>query len=106
MSSSLIYVFEKTNNDTKMFIFHQGLAGLVADAEIKQANHESARNFVNEISNGGDKMTDKSAKAYYREFAKVIEAADVILQVCDARDPMGTRCKQVEETVQNSASKG
>jgi len=84
----------------------KGLAGLVAEAEMKQANHESAKKFVNEISNGNGKMTDKSAKAYYREFTKVIEAADVVLQVCDARDPMGTRCKQVEETVMNSTSKG
>ena len=73
---------------------------------MKQANHESAKKFVNEISNGNGKMTDKSAKAYYREFTKVMEAADVVLQVCDARDPMGTRCKQVEETVMNSTSKG
>ena len=58
------------------------------------------------MSNGVSKMTDKSAKAYYREFTKVMEAADVVLQVCDARDPMGTRCKQVEETVMNSSSKG
>ena len=35
-----------------------------------------------------------------------MEAADVVLQVCDARDPMGTRCKQVEEAVMNNSSKG
>ena len=80
--------------------------GLVADAEMKQANHESQKQFVNEISNGIGKMTDRSAKAYYREFTKVMEAADVVLQVCDARDPMGTRCKQVEEAVMNNSSKG
>ena len=73
---------------------------------MKQASHETARKFVSEIANGTGKMTDKSAKAYYREFSKVIEAADVVLQVCDARDPMGTRCKQVEETIMNSSSKG
>ena len=84
----------------------KGLSGLVADAQMKQANHESGQRFVTEISNGDSKMTDRSAKAYYREFAKVVEAADVILQVCDARDPMGTRCKQVEEAVLNNASKG
>ena len=78
----------------------------MADAEIKQANHESAQRFVKELSNGTGKMTDKSAKAYYGEFVKVIEAADVILQICDARDPMGTRCKQVEEAVLNNVSKG
>ena len=77
----------------------KGLSGLVADAQMKQANHKSGQRFVSEISNGDSKMTDRSAKAYYREFAKVVEAADVILQVCDARDPMGTRCKQVEEAV-------
>jgi len=84
----------------------KGLVGLVADAEMKQANHESQNQFVNEISNGIGKMTDRSAKAYYREFTKVMEAADVVLQVCDARDPMGTRCKQVEEAVMNNSSKG
>ena len=89
-----------------MLFFHQGLAGLVADAENKQANHESAKKFIDNMSSGDSKMTDKSAKAYYKEFAKVIEAADVILQVCDARDPIGTRCKQVEETVANHISKG
>ena len=73
---------------------------------MKQASHESQRKFVSEMSNGVSKMTDKSAKAYYREFTKVMEAADVVLSVCDARDPMGTRCKQVEETVMNSSSKG
>ena len=89
-----------------MLFSHQGLAGLVADAENKQANHESANKFIDDMSNGDSKMTDKSAKAYYKEFAKVIEAADVILQVCDARDPIGTRCKQVEETIANHISKG
>jgi nuclear GTP-binding protein len=27
----------------------------------------------------------------------VIDSSDVLLQVLDARDPMGTRCRQVEE---------
>lgn len=30
---------------------------------------------------------------------QVIEASDVILEVLDARDPMGCRCPQLEEAV-------
>ena len=78
----------------------------MADAASKQAIHASSNAFVNEMTNGGGQMTDKSAKAYFKEFSKVIEAADVVLQICDARDPMGTRCKQVEEAVTNNASRG
>ena len=31
------------------------------------------------------------SRAYFKEFLRVVEAADVVLQVLDARDPLGTR---------------
>ncbi|KAM7429354.1 Guanine nucleotide-binding protein-like 3 [Porites harrisoni] len=43
-----------------------------------------------------------SLKAYYKEFKKVVDASDVVLEVLDARDPMGCRCTQVEESVMSS----
>ncbi|BEJ12787.1 hypothetical protein CspHIS471_0212470 [Cutaneotrichosporon sp. HIS471] len=51
-------------------------------------------------------VRDSSAKAFMRELRKVIERADVIIQVLDARDPEGTRSKWVEEEVRKRDSKG
>lgn len=48
---------------------------------------------------------ETSLKAYYKEFRKVIEAADVVIQVLDARDPLGSRCPQVEECVLEAGAK-
>ncbi|KAL1914942.1 uncharacterized protein VTP21DRAFT_7858 [Calcarisporiella thermophila] len=45
---------------------------------------------------------DNSRKAYFREFKKVLEGADVILEILDARDPLGTRTKQVERMIMDS----
>merc|ERR1719341_1356847 len=49
--------------------------------------------------------TDRSAKAYYREFRKVVTAADVVLEVLDARDPLGSRCREVEQAVMCQSDK-
>lgn len=38
-------------------------------------------------------------KLYCQELKKVIEASDVVLEVLDARDPLGCRCPQVEEAI-------
>ena len=57
---------------------------------------------------GGDLRADKkthmlsadsSRRAFYKEFVKVVEAADVIIEVLDARDPLATRCTDVERYV-------
>lgn len=41
----------------------------------------------------------QSRKAFYKELKKVIEAADVVIQVLDARDPMGCRSEEIEQEV-------
>ncbi|NWR03756.1 GNL3 protein, partial [Paradoxornis webbianus] len=40
-----------------------------------------------------------SKKSFCRELMKVLEASDVVLEVLDARDPMGCRCPQLEQAV-------
>ncbi|OLY79343.1 Guanine nucleotide-binding protein-like 3-like protein [Smittium mucronatum] len=51
----------------------------------------------------GDK--DNSRRAYYREFIKVVQSSDVILEVLDARDPLGTRSKQIEQLISEKYGK-
>jgi len=75
----------------------QTLEGLVAGAAERKKQFDSQMDVESSATNLG--CSDKSAKAYYREFRKVVSAADVVLEVLDARDPMGSRCKEVEQAV-------
>ncbi|XP_029908269.1 guanine nucleotide-binding protein-like 3-like protein [Myripristis murdjan] len=65
--------------------------------ELREAEMQSLEKHVN-FEN------ENSRKAYYREFKKVVEASDVILEVLDARDPLGCRCPQVEQAVIQSGT--
>ena len=46
----------------------------------------------------------RGLRAYHKEFRQVVEMADVVLEVLDARDPLGTRCAEVEESVMAAGS--
>ncbi|XP_045473899.1 guanine nucleotide-binding protein-like 3 homolog isoform X1 [Harmonia axyridis] len=78
------------------------LESLMDKAEMKAKLHENSSMFVNQ----GEKnqKIDNSFKQYHKEFSKIIESADVILEVLDARDPLGTKNSHVEEAVRNAKS--
>ena len=92
----------------------QGLEGLVADAsqrtqefEENQSESDGEGAFAGgEVVDGTVSGTrDNSKKAYYKEFRKVVENADVILYVLDARDPMGCRAEKIERLIMETAGK-
>merc|ERR1711935_1120318 len=79
------------------------LESLVASAKQKDNAFNNRSEVEKTAMNLG--CSDRSAKAYYKEFRKVVDAADVILQILDARDPLGSRCKEVEQSVVNFGGK-
>ena len=48
---------------------------------------------------------DSSRRAFDKVFKQVVESADVVLYVLDARDPEGTRSREVERQVMEDSSK-
>ena len=54
--------------------------------------------IVNEVYNNGQPVQMKAgqSKRIWGELYKVIDSSDVILNILDARDPEGTRCKHIE----------
>jgi len=58
-----------------------------------------------DILDPNERQMNQSRKAYYRELKKVIEEADVIIQVLDARDPEGCRNHEIEQEALKQSKK-
>nr|XP_036674686.1 guanine nucleotide-binding protein-like 3 homolog [Drosophila suzukii] len=84
----------------------KSLESMVEDADMRSTVHgimhendaqdEDGKKYKNAVTK------EQSLKQYFKEFRKVIENADVVLEVVDARDPLGTRCNEVERAVRGA----
>ncbi len=57
-------------------------------------------------SGGGGKTKEQLRRHYIRTLHKVVDEADVVLLVLDARDPAGCRSRLVEEEVRRREAEG
>lgn len=96
------------------------MAALLASAQARAADHDlnglkgDVPNDDEDDMDGGvdvspnmssdNRNPDSSRKAFDKIFKQVLEAADVILYVLDARDPEGTRSREVERQVMAAQS--
>lgn len=82
------------------------LAEVMANASRRNLEFENRQN-VNEnvdlTSNEKGTVADSSRRAFMKEFKKVLESSDVILEVLDARDPIGCRCYDAEKAILSSS---
>jgi len=49
--------------------------------------------------NGADPIEKKAKKQFMKDFHKVLEMSDIIIEVLDARDPITCRCKEAERLI-------
>lgn len=75
---------------------HAGDAGPAATSAVGAtvAGTSRARGITS-----GAVATENSRRAFMAHFRSVVDSADVLLQVIDARDPLGTRSAEVERAV-------
>ncbi|ROJ29290.1 Nucleolar GTP-binding protein 2 [Anabarilius grahami] len=72
-----------------------------AEVSAQSYSAEKDRDLVSEDSGVKDEVREEifkkgQSKRIWGELYKVIDSSDVIIQVLDARDPMGTRSKSIE----------
>ncbi|XP_013772982.1 guanine nucleotide-binding protein-like 3 homolog isoform X2 [Limulus polyphemus] len=84
----------------KLLMEKRGLAELQQDAEKRGLQFDTKE--ATDAAGYHDIQADSSLRVYHKEFKMVVERADVVLEILDARDPLGCRCPQVEQAVINS----
>lgn len=90
---------EKEKIQRQALLAKNDLHALAQEAINRANEHRDDSDDTQEEVEVGGKFFDPSKRAFYREFQHVVQHADVILEVLDARDPMGCRVKAVEEMV-------
>ncbi|CAD7965683.1 unnamed protein product [Amoebophrya sp. A25] len=98
VSENLEQLMEKVNTEQTRYseISHQD----------KQLRFDLNSGFENSKSYEGHDNEEiflkGTSRRIWRELYKVVDSSDVIIQVLDARDPIGTRCLHLEKNIQKN----
>jgi nuclear GTP-binding protein len=103
---------DRRKNDLRSLREHQEAGGsartvqeLVDQATADQASFQF-KSVEKEMSDGAVAAGQQSRRAYLRELKKVIDNADVLLQVLDARDPIASRIHpSIEDAIMSRSDK-
>ncbi|EJD76445.1 hypothetical protein, variant 2 [Loa loa] len=52
-----------------------------------------------------EEVREKTQKQYANELRETVESADIVIEVLDARDPLGSRSRSVEENILNAGKR-
>lgn len=103
-------VFGKKAQRKKPKISVSSIEELTSAIAQKQETYKEEKdaNLVTAIPDEMDQHKDRifqkgQSKRIWGELFKVIDSSDVLVHVLDARDPLGTRCKNVEEYIRKNA---
>lgn len=75
-------------------------------ARLKRAQKETDPEETKEELQTEEEKNYAKRRWYFKEMKKVVEMSDVILEVVDARDPMGCRCVEIERRIQQLSAGG
>eukprot|EP00803_Ostreobium_quekettii_P004167 evm.model.scf_1272.3 EVM.evm.TU.scf_1272.3 scf_1272:13025-17427(+) len=84
-----------------------GIEAVQSEAAEKQEEHELVKRIRHDEDSGeGRQVPSKGTfgQGFYNEFRKVVEAADVVIEVLDARDPLACRSEEAERFVRKSGT--
>ncbi|VTZ66548.1 nucleolar GTP-binding protein 2, putative [Plasmodium chabaudi chabaudi] len=100
-------IYSKNKKRKKPKLNFESLEEYANNAQQKILNYETDKDnsLVHKKSNVEKKYIKDhllrigQSKRIWTELYKVIDSSDIILEVLDARDPIGTRCKKLEESL-------
>ncbi|OII76452.1 hypothetical protein cand_001810 [Cryptosporidium andersoni] len=78
------------------------LDDLYEDAIIRQGKFEES-STIEDINY--NEVADSSRRVFLRDLRKLIEVSDIILEILDARDPLGYRCHDLERSIVGQGKK-
>ena len=78
-------------------------ATFAADAEAGDASAAALLSGERELATVGARAGEQSRRAFFKHLRLLLEKADVLLEVLDARDPLACRCPAIEALALSSS---